>query len=185
MSAYLAAEETPTPSMRLANKTSHMWVTSSTMTHVLTAPQEHEHSGPTVGMCQVGCMCHQPYTLPTNSDQTWEEVWKSLSEHTRQSSSRSSDEGNLTDEALTESLTDEAPTESAESDDLVGKFPVAQHGRCPHRQYWDRLRGKRGHSYFVCRLCGIGWRQQTKVANLKQAASGSKVQHQRKSHTKC
>ena len=73
--------------MRLGNKTSHVWVTSSTMAHVLVAPQVHEHSGPTVGMRRVGRMCHPPYALPTHSDRTWE-VWRSWSEHMRHSSSR-------------------------------------------------------------------------------------------------
>ena len=141
-------------------------------------------------MNQVG-MCHQPYTLPTNSDQTWEEVWESLSEQHAtpgipRSTSRSSDEENLTDEVLTEALTDEVMTESGESAaDLVGKFPVAPHGRCPHRQYWDRLRGKRGHSYFVCRVCGIGWRQQTKVSKYQHAPTGPRAQYLRRHAGRC
>ena len=44
-----------------------------------------------------------------------------------------------------------------------GKFPISENGRCSHNESWSRLRGKRGHSYFVCGKCGLGWRQPTKV----------------------
>eukprot|EP00667_Euglena_gracilis_P004240 EG_transcript_4261 len=39
-----------------------------------------------------------------------------------------------------------------------GKFPLCAEGRCTHREHWSRLRGKRGHAYFFCRYCGLGWR---------------------------
>lgn len=39
-----------------------------------------------------------------------------------------------------------------------GKFPLCTVGRCTHKEHWSRLRGKRGHAYFFCRFCGLGWR---------------------------
>ena len=35
------------------------------------------------------------------------------------------------------------------------KFPVAQNGRCNHNESWERLRGRKGHSYFFCGKCGV------------------------------
>ena len=123
-------------------------------------------------------LCHDPYTLPPSADQTWEEVWESISD--RRSSvdivSNSNSNGRSTSQSDDDSLGDDTTTdmatvstESAAASELVGKFPVAPHGRCAHRQWWERLRGKRGHSYFVCLVCGIGWRQQTKVQTKKYA----------------
>ena len=51
-----------------------------------------------------------------------------------------------------------------------GKFPISENGRCSHTESWSRLRGKRGHSYFVCGKCGLGWRQPTKVLTLPYPA---------------
>ena len=48
-----------------------------------------------------------------------------------------------------------------------GRFPVSEDGRCAHQEHWARLRGKRGHSYFVCAQCGLGWRQPTKERRMK------------------
>jgi|EP00670_Eutreptiella_braarudii_P002426 hypothetical protein len=39
-----------------------------------------------------------------------------------------------------------------------GKFPLHAKGRCSHKDHWSRLRGKRGHAYFFCKYCGLGWR---------------------------
>lgn len=39
-----------------------------------------------------------------------------------------------------------------------GKFPLCAEGRCGHKEHWSRLRGKRGHAYFFCKYCGLGWR---------------------------
>eukprot|EP00667_Euglena_gracilis_P012997 EG_transcript_13374 len=49
----------------------------------------------------------------------------------------------------------------------AGRFPFHELGRCPHKSSWQRLRGKRGFSYFQCRQCGVGWRQPTKPSDLE------------------
>eukprot|EP00668_Euglena_longa_P042152 GGOE01055581.1.p1 GENE.GGOE01055581.1~~GGOE01055581.1.p1 ORF type:complete len:206 (+),score=37.57 GGOE01055581.1:68-619(+) len=52
-----------------------------------------------------------------------------------------------------------------------GRFPFHELGRCPHKSAWQRLRGKRGFSYFQCRQCGMGWRQPTKPTDAVIQAS--------------
>eukprot|EP00667_Euglena_gracilis_P014751 EG_transcript_15316 len=39
------------------------------------------------------------------------------------------------------------------------RFPVSVRGRCHHRDFWLRLRGKRGYTYFLCTHCMCGWRK--------------------------
>mmetsp|Transcript_5554 Transcript_5554/g.10021 ORF Transcript_5554/g.10021 Transcript_5554/m.10021 type:complete len:273 (-) Transcript_5554:2343-3161(-) len=46
--------------------------------------------------------------------------------------------------------------------------------RCEHKQHWERLRGKRGYSYFACRLCGAGWRQPTQRVAIKLQSEGAR-----------
>eukprot|EP00667_Euglena_gracilis_P013556 EG_transcript_13988 len=41
----------------------------------------------------------------------------------------------------------------------TSRFPVSTKGRCHHRVHWLRLRGKRGHTYFLCTKCLCGWRK--------------------------
>jgi hypothetical protein len=71
-----------------------------------------------------------------------------------------------------ELLTVQHPSQNSGSQDKPlsredGKFPISEHGRCSHVESWTRLRGKRGHSYFFCKLCGVGWRQPTKERKMK------------------
>ena len=59
-----------------------------------------------------------------------------------------------------ELLTVQHPSQNSGSQDKPlsredGKFPISEHGRCSHVESWTRLRGKRGHSYFFCKLCGV------------------------------
>ena len=67
----------------------------------------------------------------------------------------------LRDPDFAEQVQSNVPAKPMASAD--GKFPISVNGRCSHKESWSRLRGKRSHSYFVCRKCGLGWRQPTKV----------------------
>mmetsp|Transcript_73839 Transcript_73839/g.130190 ORF Transcript_73839/g.130190 Transcript_73839/m.130190 type:complete len:621 (-) Transcript_73839:2158-4020(-) len=58
-----------------------------------------------------------------------------------------------------------------------GKFPIHLGGRCTHTAHWSRLRGKRGHAYFFCKYCGLGWRLPPKeVAALENAKEAANLQ---------
>ena len=72
-----------------------------------------------------------------------------------------------------------APRQDA-PDDLEGKYPVAPRGLCSHRKHWERMRGKRGFSYFMCGVCGNGWRQPIKKSKNQPPSPPSKAQHQRR-----
>eukprot|EP00667_Euglena_gracilis_P008166 EG_transcript_8252 len=39
------------------------------------------------------------------------------------------------------------------------RFPLTPDGRCHHRAHWQRLRGKRGYTYYLCTKCLCGWRK--------------------------
>jgi hypothetical protein len=61
------------------------------------------------------------------------------------------------------------PRKGVQPKSADGKFPVSENGRCTHTESWSRLRGKRGHSYFFCEKCQLGWRQPTKERKLRQS----------------
>eukprot|EP00667_Euglena_gracilis_P001961 EG_transcript_1963 len=48
-----------------------------------------------------------------------------------------------------------------------GRYPCCDMGRCGHKGHWQRLRGKRGFSYFHCKFCGLSWRQPTKPSTAE------------------
>ena len=160
-----AQDWTPTPSMRWANRRLPSWGPEGS------AGALHKPPAPAAGGCPG--ICHQPYTLPTCSDQTWKEVWESLS-----GPNTSSATGNdrVCSDSETSTLTDEALTDSSAvaAGDAGGKFPqVALDARCTHQQDWQRLRGKRGYSYFRCAACGLAWRQPTLTNSKQQQPSTS------------
>eukprot|EP00667_Euglena_gracilis_P016691 EG_transcript_17490 len=41
----------------------------------------------------------------------------------------------------------------------TSRFPVTLESRCNHRAHWQRLRGKRGYTYYLCTKCQHGWRK--------------------------
>ena len=79
-----------------------------------------------------------------------------------------------------EALSDEALTEGELMEAADSKYPMAPNGRCEHREHWERLRGKRGCSYFVCQLCSVGWRQQAKTSKHSRGHTSARHQHQPK-----
>ena len=171
MTGCIALEQTATPFMQWSTTNAHTWAS--------------EWNAAGVEVLQ-GVMCHQPYTLPTNSNRTWEEVWQSVQGHWRSvetESCVSSSIESCPSHSDSETLTDEALTEcESTAADLASRYPMAERGRCGHRQHWERMRGKRGFSYFVCRACGNGWRQPIKTLKNNQQTTPSKASHQHKQH---
>uniref|UniRef100_A0A7S4GGU3 Uncharacterized protein n=1 Tax=Eutreptiella gymnastica TaxID=73025 RepID=A0A7S4GGU3_9EUGL len=186
MAVCMALEQTPSPSMQWANKASPKWAPAANTVQGRLEIYEpdacgvHEPYAHAVGYFQSPIsMCHQPYTLPPSADQTWKEVWGSLSDRSRSVDMASSFESsigscNSQSDSQAEAITDEMTKCDSTAADIPGRFPVALRSRCTHRQHWERLRGKRGFSYFVCRVCGNGWRQPTKAS--KTAPTNAKAQ---------
>eukprot|EP00667_Euglena_gracilis_P011919 EG_transcript_12204 len=131
--------------------------------------------------------CHNPYTLPHLWGQTWEETWSTsqspaeaqpcpsynCNESTSAISPSTSNDSLCGDSSQPDTLEDqEEEAHQSESPNsrrlrnasesgpfLASRFPVSLRGRCPHRDYWLRLRGKRGYTYFLCTHCMCGWRK--------------------------
>ena len=187
MAGCIALEQTATPFMQWCTTNAGAWASEWNAAGIEDSRLRvlHKHTPTAAGMLQ-GVMCHQPYTLPTNSDRTWEEVWQSVPGHWRSvetESCVSSSIESCPSHSDSETLTDEALTEcESTAADLASKYPVAERGRCGHRQHWEHMRGKRGFSYFICRACGNGWRQPIKTLKNNQQTTPSKASHQHKQH---
>ena len=50
----------------------------------------------------------------------------------------------------------------------LSRYPCHPFGRCSHKPQWERLRSKRGYTYFQCQECGLTWRQLTKTQDSAQ-----------------
>jgi len=83
----------------------------------------------------------------------------SASDHISEEESASDEEK---EKALPPGMGDSAPTLALDAFRPGGKYSCDTSLRCQHKEHWDRLRGKRGYSYFECRKCGACWRQPTK-----------------------
>lgn len=118
--------------------------------------------------------CHNPYTLPQFNGRTWESTWmdsqpplQTVAQEAAPYPLQCSHLGYVPLSASDESLPQRRLSSSGSSSDSSSKgnsvtssrFPVSIKGRCPHRDHWLRLRGKRGYTYFLCTHCLCGWRK--------------------------